>query len=79
MVFAIGQHHQRFVIIAFLECSRGGLDDLCQRGAALRNDIDVESLDALTECGVINGQRTLQEGRAGKGDEAKAVGLGLLH
>ena len=79
VVLAVGEQHEHLVVVAFLEGGQGSLDRFGDGRAALRDDVHVQRLDALAEGRVVNGQRALQEGAAGEGDQAEAVGLGALH
>jgi hypothetical protein len=77
VVFAVGEQDEDLVVGGVLfEGSQGGGNGFRQGGAAERNDADSEGVEVLAEDLLVEGERALEEGGAGEGDEAEAVGAG---
>ncbi len=79
VVLTVREEDQHLVVVALLVGGERSLNRIHQGRAALGNNVHIERLDALAEGRVVYGQRALQEGAAGEGDQAQAVGFGALH
>src|ERR1051325_4999876 len=78
VIFAIGENDQYLVILAFLS-GKGGDGRLNRFGdgsSALRNDRCIECINILAKRLVVEGEGTLQEGGAGKCNQAEAIIFG---
>src|SRR6266576_2635621 len=69
LVFSVGEKHHDFVILAFFESCQSSFDGLRQCGPALWNDVNIQRIDALPECGVIDGEWALQKRASGEGHQ----------
>ncbi len=63
--------------LAALERLESGVDRRRERRAALRDDADVDGVQALREGSVVERERTLHEGGAGERDQSDAVAVQL--
>ena len=79
VVLAVGEQHERLVMIFFLERRQRRVDGRRERRAALRNGIHVERLHALLKRRVVNRQRTFQKRVARERDQAEPIRAGALH
>ena len=80
VVFTVGHQYKHLVVVLLLfERPQRLVDRLADGGAALRDDVGGERVDALHEGVAVDRQWALQERRAGEGDQAKPVALGQAH
>ena len=79
VVLAVGDEDERLVAaLTTLECLEARVDGVGERRAALGDDADIHGAQTFRECLVVESQRTLHEGAAGKGDQADTIAAQLL-
>ncbi len=79
VVLAVGEQHERLVMILFFERLERLVNRRRQRRAALWNRVHIQRLHALLERRVVNRQRTFQKRIARERHQAHAVSAGTLH
>ena len=80
VIFAVGKKHKHLmaVLLMTLEGFHGRINRFAEVGAAFGDEVNVDEVDVLTQGFLIDGERALEEGGAGKRDEAEPVAFAEL-